>query len=145
MIKLLESSRVYCSSSSIANAGRGVFARKKIKQGEVIEECPVIVVPNKDMQDLKKTILVNYYFCFAKDESQWALALGFGSLYNHSYEPNATYTKKYARRVILITAIKDISKDEEITVNYNSGNPNDKTHPFNAGVPPFKPKTKHKA
>lgn len=138
MTKLFTSEKIYCARSPITGAGRGVFALQKIKQGEIIEECPIIVIANKEMADIKKTILLNYYFCFAKDESRWAIALGFGSLYNHSYKPNATYTKQYARCIIRFTAIRDIAKDEEITVNYNSGNPNDTTRPFNDGVPAFK-------
>ena len=48
-----------------------------------------------------------------------ALALGYGSLYNHSYKPNARYddvgpqTKEF-------TALRDIQPGEEITVNYNA-------------------------
>ena len=70
-----------------------------------------------------------------------AIALGFGSIYNHSYEPNATYKKKSESKVIDFVAIKGIKKDEEITVNYNYGNPEDKTRLLIKGVPPFKSRT----
>ena len=56
-----------------------------------------------------------------------AIALGFGSIYNHSYEPNATYKIKPKEKIIEFVAIKNIEKNNEITVNYNFGNPKDKT------------------
>ena len=54
-----------------------------------------------------------------------ALALGYGSLYNHSYRPNARYVD-LGDRTKLFTAIWDIAAGEEITVNYN-GEPGDET------------------
>ena len=48
-------------------------------------------------------------------------------MYNHSYSPNATYNKRVKEKLIDFVALKDIKKDEEITVNYNFGNPDDKS------------------
>ena len=56
--------------------------------------------------------------------------LGFGSLYNHSYEPNAKYVRRVSKRVVEFVAIKDIKKGQEITVNYNFGDPDDKSKPW---------------
>ena len=47
-----------------------------------------------------------------------ALALGFGSLYNHSYRPNARYDD-VGRQAKAFTALRDIAAGEEVTVNYN--------------------------
>jgi len=49
------------------------------------------------------------------------VVLGFGSIYNHSHQPNAKYKEKYKDRSIDFIAINEIKKDEEITVNYNQG------------------------
>ena len=57
--------------------------------------------------------------------ASWRLALGYGSLYNHSYRPNARYVD-LSERTKLFTAIRDIAAGEEITVNYN-GEPEDQT------------------
>ncbi len=35
--------------------GRGVFARKNLKKGEVIETCPVIVLPAEEIDALELT------------------------------------------------------------------------------------------
>ena len=52
-----------------------------------------------------------------------ALALGYGSLYNHSYRPNARYDD-VGQRTKLFTALRAIEPGEEITINYN-GDPED--------------------
>lgn len=121
---LTPSSLIYVAESKIPHAGRGVFAAKQINEGEIIEICPVFVLPQKDYLPLKETALRDYYFMWGKNTN--AICFGFGSMYNHSYEPNATYKKKIDEQVIEFVAIKNIYKDEEITVNYNYGNPNDK-------------------
>src|SRR3989304_3030920 len=114
MKKLLTSSKVYFAKSKIEKAGRGVFAAQNIKKGETIEICPIILVPKKDVSNLRESILVNYYFYF-NGKRNLAIALGFGSIYNHSYQPNATYIKKSKERVIEFVAIRDIKNGEEIT------------------------------
>ena len=121
---IFPSKKIYLSRSKIPKAGRGVFAGKPIKKGEVIEGCPVFVLPRKDYPIAKKTALRNYYFMWGKTTS--AICFGYGSFYNHSYEPNATYKKRIKEKVIEFTSIKDIKKDEEITVNYHYGKPDDK-------------------
>ena len=132
--KLVPSAKIYLAKSEIANAGRGVFAVAEIVDGEVIETCPVVVLLANDYEHLKATELRNYYFMW--EEAQAAIFLGYGSLYNHSYEPNATYTKNIGEGTIIFTAIKGIGEGEEITVNYNFGNPDDKSKLWIEDVPP---------
>lgn len=127
------SDKIYLSDSSITNAGRGVFARVAIKKGEVIERCPVFVLPRKDYPVLKKTALRDYYFMWGK--TTVAICFGYGSLYNHSYTPNATYKKLIKEQTIEFVAIKDIKKDEEITANYNYGKPDDKSKLWIEDIP----------
>lgn len=55
-------------------------------------------------------------YVFGWGESSTALALGYGSLYNHHFEPNATTTESGDE--LLITATRDIAVDEEIFINY---------------------------
>lgn len=127
MKKLLASDKIYIGKSKIPNAERGVFARCDIGKDEIIEKCPVILVSRHDMSNLNESILVTYFFYFGKNKERLVIALGFGSIYDHSYEPNATYKIKPVEKTIDFIAIKDIKKDQEITVNYNYGNPKDKT------------------
>lgn len=109
---------------SVKINGRGVFAERNIKKGETIETCPVILLPMKEFEYFKKTGLYYYFFEYSKKE--FAVNLGYGSLYNHSFEPNSKYVFNYAKKQIKVIAIKNIAKDEEIFFNYN-WNPDDKT------------------
>lgn len=104
--------------------GYGVFARQKIKKGKLIETCPLILVPIKELDFIKKTKLNFYYFEY--NSKFIVMSLGYGSLYNHSYSPNAKYVFNYKKELIKIYAIKYISENEEIFINYNY-DPEDKT------------------
>ena len=101
----------------VRGKGRGVFARRAIRKGEVIETVPMLVLTAAEFEDrLAGTSLANY--CFAWGEGKAALALGYGSLYNHSYRPNARYDD-VGPRTKEFTALRDIAPGEEITVNYH--------------------------
>src|SRR5581483_11290976 len=127
-MRLHQSRNVYLADSTIPKAGRGVFAARSINNsGEIIETCPVIDLPDKERKLLKNSELYNYYYLWGKQQNHAAIALGFGSLYNHSYEPNATYVKRIDDGLIDFIALKPIKKDEEVTVNYNFVNPNDQS------------------
>lgn len=120
MKKVVSSEKIYVKKSGIRNAGRGVYAKDNIKKGEIIERAPFIEVPKEDTSNLKESILVTYFFYFGRNKNRIALALGFGSLYNHSYEPNMIYRIKAEKKIIEFIALKDIKKGEEITFNYKN-------------------------
>lgn len=131
MEKLVASSKVYVKKSQITGAGRGVFAKQEIKKGELIERCPIIEVPKHDVAKLNESVLVTYFFYFGKGRERIALTLGFGSIYNHSYTPNATYKINPGAKTIDFTAVKDIKHDSEITFNYyHSNKPTDWKRPL---------------
>ena len=106
--------------------GRGVFAAEPIEAGAIIEICPVLVLPPKDLTLIHKTALHDYYFLWGDAETDCGIVLGYGSIYNHSYEPNAEYTPDYVGDTLTIYAYKNIAAGDEITFNYN-GNPESKT------------------
>lgn len=136
-MRLTPSEKIYLAPSKIENAGRGVFAERPIKKDELIERCPVVLVRENELEQLRQTELLNYYFMWGEDEVRHkaAICLGFGSLYNHSYSPNATYKKRLDEDVIDFIALSDISLNEEITVNYNHGDPNDKSPLWITSIP----------
>lgn len=96
---------------------RGVFATRDIAKGELIHEAPVITYPNEEHDHIEKTILADYVFNFGANHS--AILLGFGSLFNHSYDPNATYDLNFEQLTVDFYAYKDIIAGEEILINYN--------------------------
>lgn len=99
------------------NKGRGVFATGLIPAGSVIERAPVLVMPAEDvLSGVTGELLQHYVFEWGRGTV--ALALGFGSMYNHSYSPNARYDD-VGRLTKVYTALRDIQQGEEITINYN--------------------------
>lgn len=114
--------KITVQQSKIAK-GLGVFAKKDIKKGELIEKAPLLLMPMKEFEHIKKTKL--YYYFFEYSNSNFAIALGYASLYNHSYTPNSRYYYNYSKQ-LEIYAITDIKKGEEILFNYNYY-PDDKT------------------
>jgi SET domain-containing protein len=95
--------------------GRGVFARQFIPEGTVFERVPVLVIPEDEILE-QPGMLSHYVFEWGKGTV--ALALGFGSMYNHSFNPNARYDD-VGRQTKIFTALRDISAGEEVTINYN--------------------------
>jgi SET domain-containing protein len=99
----------------IKNKGRGVIARKKFEQGDIIERAPVILLGSHEEPLEDETL---YHYTFAWGEGS-AVALGYGSIYNHSYTPNAYYVRDEKNKCINFVALREIEEGEEITLNYN--------------------------
>lgn len=127
MKKILASEIIYIKNSKITNAGRGVYARREIKMNEIIEKCPIIEIPKHDLSSLSESFLVTYFFFFGKNKEKFLIALGFGSIYNHTYKPNAKYVIKDKEGMIYFIALNNIKKDDEITINYKPEDSKDKT------------------
>jgi hypothetical protein len=110
------SSSIYVAQSPIH--GRGVFASRTIKAGSIIEACPVIKMKLQEMV-VRKTMLLNYY-AFMIDEQQeyTGIALGYGSLYNHSEQCNAIFYYNKNKELMIFEATQLIRPKQEITINY---------------------------
>lgn len=98
---------------SVKGFGRGVFTTEKILKDQEFEVAPVVVI---EAGTSKGNTLKDYVFEWEDDE---AVALGFGSLYNHSFKPNAAYYCDNEERTITLYALRDIYPGEEIYINYN--------------------------
>lgn len=109
--------KVKTSPLSGGEFNRGVFATIDIEKGTLIHEAPVIPYPNKDHVYIEKTILDDYVFEYGINHT--AIVLGYGMLFNHSYEPNATYDINFDNHTFEFYAYKDIKAGEEILINYN--------------------------
>lgn len=108
-----------------AKKGRGVFALKDFKEGEIIEKCPVINITPKERKHCEKTVL-NFYIYPWRSTRSGSVVLGYGSIYNHSFNPNADWKQNFKEENMVYRALKEIKKGEEVTVNYN-GEPDDTT------------------
>lgn len=103
--------------------GRGVFAVRDIEVGELIERAPVVPMGTDTIDPINKTPLSHYVFEWGGEVegegTGLAMALGYVSLYNHSYTPNSRYTRDYDSTELVVTALKPIKAGDEITFNYN--------------------------
>ena len=98
--------------------GRGVFAVKQFVAGEIIETCPVIYIAPKERTYLEKTILAYYIYPWTSTRCG-IMVLGYGSIYNHSFTPNAKWEQDFKEKTMIYRATKTIQIGEEILVNYN--------------------------
>ncbi|MGM9925452.1 MAG: SET domain-containing protein [Bacillus sp. (in: firmicutes)] len=105
------------SALSDGEFNRGVFAAGDIKKGTLIHSAPVIAFPNEEHEHIEKTLLADYVFEYGKNHT--AILLGYGMLFNHSYEPNAEYEISFEDHAFHFYAYKDIQAGEEILINYN--------------------------
>lgn len=99
--------------------GRGVFTEALILEATYIEMAPVIVMSPQDRPILDQTLLHDYIFEWGEDHSQCAMALGYVSIYNHSYQANCEYEMDYDHEIIKIKTVRDIQPGEELFINYN--------------------------
>jgi hypothetical protein len=93
--------------------GRGVFALRRFREGEIVETCPTVVVPEEEVVE---GVVRNYVFS-ARQPGKLLLVLGYGMLYNHSAEPNL-FHRSAGRLAIEFVALRDIARGEELTHDY---------------------------
>ena len=105
--------------SATENKGRGVFTKEKLASETVIEIAPVLVMSLKERVHLDQTLLHDYIFEWGENKDQCALALGWVSIYNHSYTSNCEHFMDFETESIFIKTIRDIEAGEELTINYN--------------------------
>jgi SET domain-containing protein len=113
----VQQAAIYVAPSELH--GKGVFAARDISEGEIIEICPVLLFPKAQLPDVRRTVLDDYYFDWGDDGEWYAVCLGYGSLYNHSYTPNAEYGMDFDAQTIDFYCLRDITAGSEILVNYN--------------------------
>ena len=109
---------------AVLGKGRGVFALVPFEPEEIIEVAPVLLAPGTRRDRFMATVLRDYTFRWDDATGDIAFCLGFGSLYNHSFAPNARYVKQSSPQAIRFIARTPITPGDEITVNYN-GSPDD--------------------
>jgi uncharacterized protein len=99
--------------------GRGVFAGRRFAKGEIVEIAPVIVFNACELPRILANV-VYHWEQQTKEPKTRAIALGYGSMYNHDNPSSLSYTANAKERVICYTAARDIARDEELTINYSA-------------------------
>lgn len=110
--------------------GRAVFANKALKVDEIVCYCEVLVLSEKDTPVVNSTDLQWYTFTY--NDKQDCLVLGDGEIFNHGPTNNSIVVEKSdasvkyelinlnGRPVMLFTMIRDVEKDEQLFIDYNS-------------------------
>ena len=94
--------------------GRGVYAGRPYRKGAIVERAEIIRVPKREI----KSPHVLSFYVFAWDHDSSAVALGIGSLYNHSHTPNLdAYAAPDSSRIAFV-ATRSIRAGEELTIAY---------------------------
>jgi SET domain-containing protein len=91
-----------------------VFTTTAVLKGEVLERCQLLLIPAVEVAD--GSLLGSYVFEYSK--KFYALALGSGSLYNHTQEPNAEVEINAAGKTLTVSALADIPAGTEVTIDY---------------------------
>jgi len=119
---LIFSKKIQIRRSSLN--GYGVFAVTKISKDEILEQSPFVLsgIRTKDLvqQNVRKFLWPLPCNC---DECKYrgrvfAISSGFIQLYNHSENPSVGIQFNTKNRLVTVTTLKDIKKDEEILINY---------------------------
>lgn len=98
---------------------RGVFARRFIHKGEIIERAPVVPMAKDNLPEDGPP---DGYVLEWRDDvpgEEYALVLGYIMLYNHGEDPNTHLESDFANGIVEVTALRDIQPGEELTWNYN--------------------------
>ena len=101
--------------------GRGVYTSEPLRQGDMIELCPIIKIPTGQLEQIDKTKIYDYYFLWEEDGYDACIALGYGSLYNHATSPNAEVIMDYVDHQIKIMALSEIEAGDQIFIDYTGG------------------------
>jgi len=125
---MTEALEIYMNEIQIKNSeihGRGVFASDIIKKDDLIEVAPLVRLEWKLRYQYDRVIR-DYCWVNTKCECQDCkmhgpglyLAMGYGSMYNHHDSPNTNIKLDYENLKLIVTANRDILKDEEIFISY---------------------------
>ena len=115
---------IYIAPSKIHN--RGIFTSKAIQKKDIIEVCPVISIPSKQLKHIDKTILFDYYFNWPDPKHPACILMGYGGIYNHSFKPNAEMIADVVSQTMSVKCIRSIPEGKEILIDYCDGKKNRK-------------------
>ncbi len=94
---------------SAGSKGRGVFARRDIAPGEIVEVSHVVPIPKEPTND--------HAFWWGEDSD--CLAMGKVSFVNHSDKPNCRLSHDFDALTISLIAAKSMATGEELSIDYD--------------------------
>ena len=118
MLKKLPGGPLQNSTGSV-DGGRGLFAARDLAPQELLHEAPCIRVPRTEYDEHCRHTVFEEYLFNAPDGSR-LLALGLGSLFNHSRRPNVDYRLGSAEENVIrfFVGHRPVSAGEECCIYY---------------------------
>lgn len=113
-VRMIPLSPVYAAETGTP-LGRGVFASRDLNSGEIVEVAPVVLLDLKT-QPFPAAIR---RLAFNWSKTHVVLALGFGSLYNHSDQPNLVFKRDIETLTITFSTLREIQPGEQLTISYD--------------------------
>jgi SET domain-containing protein len=118
----------------VKGKGHGLFCKKPIKKGDVVDRCITLVFNAKALPHIDQTNVYDYYWALRLSaanarkvglkpgEKAGCLPMGPISYGNHADDPNTKIKLKVeeGRVVAVMTAIRDIPARKEITYSYGT-------------------------
>ena len=100
---------------------RGVYAPRALQAGEIVEVCPVVLVPGPFTALPLYVRRITFPWCLLTGEGDsHAIAYGYGGIYNHDNPANLRYCALADIGCLKFTAARAIQEGEELTINFNS-------------------------
>lgn len=100
----------------IRGKGWGAFCAKKIPKGTIFNVTTLLPLSGKEAKLMSGSSLEPYWYEYGTKGR--AIALGLGSILNHSDEPNCSYYFARKGRTLSFYALRDIPAHEELTHDY---------------------------
>ena len=105
--------------------GRGVYLNTDVSYGTLLHISPLLLIPSSqdsssdnDDAPVERVVLSHYTYTF--DKNTQAVALGMGSMFNHSKRNNVGFIIDKKNLLIRYISTCDISKGTELCINYGN-------------------------
>jgi SET domain-containing protein len=96
--------------------GWGAFCTRAIRKGTIFNITSLLPLTANEAKLMSGSSLEPYWYAFGARGR--AIALGLGSIMNHSNKPNCSYYFSKARRTLSFYALRSIPANEELTHDY---------------------------
>ncbi|KAF9184657.1 hypothetical protein BGZ51_003200 [Haplosporangium sp. Z 767] len=113
-IPLLDQSSLQIKDCGVK--GRGVITHILIPARTIIDISPILLFPTQEYSLHGQYTQLDHYTY--RWQGGMALALGLGSMFNHSNKPNVGFQRDFENKLIRYTALREIYPGEELCISY---------------------------